>query len=91
MVGPARPAGTLDTAPHRVISPRDTSSAHAGIPLPYQRSGHDGTAHPAATRRSLHARSESDGSQLLVTHARTSARRDSSVNRVEELAVLLEH
>ncbi len=73
IVGPARPAGTVATAPHRWISRRTTSSAHAGRPRPCHLSGQDGTAHPASTSCSRHARSESVRSQWDATQVRTSA------------------
>src|SRR6478752_7638460 len=82
IVGPARPDGTDDTAPHLAISSYTTSSVHAGSARPNHWVGHDGTAQPASSSRSRQARNDSAGSQLSCTQARTSARSDSSVRLI---------
>src|SRR6201996_6015576 len=74
IVGPAGPAGMLATAWQRLISSATMSSAQAGSPFPYQRTGQDGTAQPELTRRSRQSRKLSEGSQFRVTHSRTSWR-----------------
>jgi hypothetical protein len=80
IVGPARPAGTEDTAPargdlasHHVVGPRRQALAVPALgPRRHRPAGVE--QHGCATRRS-----DSEGSQCARVQARTSARRASAV------------
>ena len=67
-----RPGGP--TAPASAISSWAIESAHAGRPLPYHSSGHDGHAQPESASSVRHSTSARSGSQCDASQSRTSTR-----------------